>query len=66
MDMALVSNEVVDEFKHLKKKGVVLKVDIEKAYDLVEWKFLENEALDDGMFETEFFFGRIFGLAWRL
>jgi len=35
LDSALVANEVLDEMKRRKKKGVFFKVDFEKAYDSV-------------------------------
>jgi len=40
LDSVLVANEAVDFVKKEKKCGVLVKVDFEKAYDLVDWKFL--------------------------
>ena len=41
LDVALVANEVVEEFRANGKKGLVFKIDFEKAYDHVEWEFLD-------------------------
>jgi len=40
LDSSLVANEVVDYLKKEKKSGVFVKVDFEKTYDSVDWKFL--------------------------
>lgn len=40
LDSILVANETVDYLKKEKKSGVFVKVDFEKAYDSVDWKFL--------------------------
>lgn len=37
---ALIANEVVDEARRKKKKCMILKVDYEKMYDSICWKFL--------------------------
>jgi hypothetical protein len=39
--------EIRHELKVRKKKGIVLKLDFEKAYDRVDWEFLE-EMLEKG------------------
>jgi len=41
-DNILIAHEIVNKFKHMKgKKGhVALKLDMEKAYDRIEWDFL--------------------------
>ena len=41
LDCSLVANEVIDEIKRKKIGGLILKVDFEKAYDSVDWLFLE-------------------------
>ncbi|PRQ36601.1 putative RNA-directed DNA polymerase [Rosa chinensis] len=41
LDAVLVANEVVDETRKKKKEGLVFKIDFEKAYDHVEWNFLD-------------------------
>ena len=40
LDSVLVVNEVVDDLKRRKKRGVIVKLDFEKAYDSVSWEFL--------------------------
>nr|XP_012574622.1 uncharacterized protein LOC105852691 [Cicer arietinum] len=41
LDRILIANEVVDEAKKKKKELILFKVDFEKAYDSVEWDYLE-------------------------
>ncbi|MCI32279.1 RNA-directed DNA polymerase (Reverse transcriptase), partial [Trifolium medium] len=41
LDGVLIANEVIDEAKRLKKKVLLFKVDFEKAYDSVDWDFLD-------------------------
>jgi hypothetical protein len=41
VDGVLVINEVVDHAKKRKSDCLIFKVDFEKAYDLVDWGFLE-------------------------
>ena len=36
LDVVLVANEVVEEFKRKKKSGLIFKIDFEKAYDNVD------------------------------
>ena len=40
-DSVLIANETVDYLRKDRVKGVIVKVDYEKAYDSVEWNFLE-------------------------
>ena len=40
LDSVLVANEVLDEVKRKKKKGIFFKVDFEKAYDSMGWEFI--------------------------
>ncbi|XP_028125789.1 uncharacterized protein LOC114322644 [Camellia sinensis] len=40
LDGMLVANEVVDSWKKSRKKGLILKLDFEKAYDTMNWEFL--------------------------
>ncbi|XP_028121753.1 uncharacterized protein LOC114318966 [Camellia sinensis] len=41
LDVVLVANEVVEEYRGLRNDGVVFKVDFEKAYDHVDWGFVD-------------------------
>jgi hypothetical protein len=41
LDGILIANEVVDEARRLKKELLLFKVDFEKAYDSVDWGYLE-------------------------
>lgn len=41
LDAVLVANEAVEENRVLKKECVVFKADFEKAYDHVDWHFLD-------------------------
>ena len=42
MDAVLIANEIVDEKRWLGEEGVVFKIDFEKAYDHVDWDFLDH------------------------
>ncbi|RVX13392.1 Transposon TX1 uncharacterized 149 kDa protein [Vitis vinifera] len=42
LDAVLITNEVVDEKRRSGEEGVVFKIDFEKAYDHVEWGFLDH------------------------
>ena len=37
---SLIANEVIDSMVKKKEKGLLCKLDIEKAYDHINWKFL--------------------------
>lgn len=41
LDEILIANECVEEMKSKGVKAIICKVDLEKAYDLVNWDFLE-------------------------
>ena len=41
VDLVLIANEAVEDYRSSKKKGIVFKIDFEKAYDRVEWSFLD-------------------------
>ncbi|RVW55567.1 Transposon TX1 uncharacterized 149 kDa protein [Vitis vinifera] len=40
LDASLIANEVVDYWQKRKEKGLMCKLDIEKAYDSISWSFL--------------------------
>ncbi|RVX23341.1 Transposon TX1 uncharacterized 149 kDa protein [Vitis vinifera] len=42
LDAVLIANEIVDEKKRSGEEGVVFKIDFEKAYDHVNWDFLDH------------------------
>ena len=37
-----MANEIVDEARKLQKELILLKVDFEKAYDTVDWGYLDE------------------------
>lgn len=37
LDCILVANETVEDYRHRKKRGLILKLDLEKAYDYTSW-----------------------------
>lgn len=41
MDNVLIANESVEDYSQQRKKGLVLKLDLEKAYDFTDWDFLD-------------------------
>jgi len=51
VDGVLIVNEVVDLTKRAKRECLILKVDFEKAYDSVDWGFLEYMITRVGMEE---------------
>ncbi|RVX05721.1 Transposon TX1 uncharacterized 149 kDa protein [Vitis vinifera] len=42
LDAVLIANEVVDERRRSGEEGIVFKIDFEKAYDHVDWGFLDH------------------------
>ena len=40
LDASLIANEVIDSMTRRKEKGILCKLDVEKAYDKLNWKFL--------------------------
>lgn len=46
MDGILIANEVVDEARKSKKELMLFKVDFEKAYDSVDWDYLDSVMKD--------------------
>ncbi|KAL4376895.1 hypothetical protein GQ457_02G028350 [Hibiscus cannabinus] len=53
-DCALIANEVLDDIHKSKGKAFILKVDFRKAYDTVDWSFLDLRMKEIG-----------FGAKWR-
>ena len=41
LDVVLVANEVVEDYKSGNKEGLVFKIDFERAYDNVNWGYLD-------------------------
>ncbi|KAL5563761.1 hypothetical protein UlMin_033508 [Ulmus minor] len=54
LDVVLVATEAVEDYRKRKKRGVIFKVDFEKAYDHVNWDFLDLVLEKKG-----------FGVRWR-
>ncbi|RVX17546.1 LINE-1 retrotransposable element ORF2 protein [Vitis vinifera] len=48
LDASLIANEVIDSWQKKKEKGLVCKLDIEKAYDSINWNFLMKRASSRG------------------
>ncbi|GJU45075.1 kinase-like domain, beta-lactamase/transpeptidase-like protein [Tanacetum coccineum] len=42
LDRVLIANETMEFLKNKKEKGLIFKVDFEKAYDIINWRFLLN------------------------
>ena len=40
LDASLIANEVIDAWPKKGEKGLIYKLDIEKAYDSINWQFL--------------------------
>ena len=48
LDASLIANEVIDSMVKGKERGVLCKLDIEKAYDQINWKFLISDLKEMG------------------
>lgn len=42
LDGVLIANECIEEKRESERNGVICKLDLEKAYDHVNWKFFYN------------------------
>ena len=42
LDASLIANEVIDSILRKKDRGLLCKLDIEKAYDQIDWSFVLN------------------------
>ncbi|XP_028114676.1 uncharacterized protein LOC114312615 [Camellia sinensis] len=51
LDGVLVTNEVVDGWKKSRKRGLIIKLDFEKIYDLLNWDFLFSMMINFGFGE---------------
>ena len=40
LDVSLIANEVIDSMVRRKEKGILCKLDVEKAYNKLNWKFI--------------------------
>ena len=40
LDASLIANKVIDSMQKRKERGILCKLDIEKAYDQINWKFI--------------------------
>ena len=40
LDASLIANEVIDSMQKRKKRGILCKLDIEKAYNQINWSFI--------------------------
>lgn len=43
LDGVLIANETIDNFIRKKEKCSIFKVDFEKAYDSLNWEFLDED-----------------------
>lgn len=46
---SLIANESVEDYTRQNKKGVIVKLDLEKAYDRTDWDFLEYTMAKKGL-----------------
>ena len=49
LEGVVILHEVIHELKTSKRKGLILKIDFEKAYDKVRWDFLEEVMFGKGL-----------------
>ena len=51
LDASLIANEAINSMLKKKEKGVLCKLDIEKAYDQINWNFLTTVLIKMGFKE---------------
>lgn len=54
LDLVLIANKSVEEYRARKKEGVEFKIDFEKAYNHIDWDFIDHVLENKG-----------FGERWR-
>lgn len=52
MDGVILSNEVIHSLKLLKKLGMILKLDLSKAFDKLSWSYIQQMLLAFGFNAT--------------
>lgn len=50
----LIANEAIEDYRKIKQEGIIFKLHFEKAYDYVNWSFLDKVLGKNG-----------FGSEWR-
>lgn len=53
LDCCLIANELVEDIRVKKKKWWVFKVDLEKTYENVDWRFFDFVLIKKGFGEDE-------------
>ena len=48
---SIIANEMIDSMVKKKEKGVLCKLDVEKAYDKLNWKFLLSVLKEMGFWQ---------------
>ena len=51
LDVVLIANEAIDALLKRKEKELICKLDIEKAYDNLNWNFLLGAMEKNGLWE---------------
>lgn len=52
LEGVVVLHEVIHELKRSKRKGVIFKIDFEKAYDNIKWSFVQEVLSGKGFPDT--------------
>ena len=40
--LMFIANELIEKYKRTERRGVIIKLDIEKAFEMVDWDFLDD------------------------